>query len=282
MKAAVLDLDPTREGAPPRDAATLVVTRDGPGGVEVFCVERRKVGFLGGAVVFPGGKVDESDRDEGWIDCVTPPRVEAMRAFCIAACREAFEEAALLPAAGGSLSGEELLDWRARAARRETTLRALLSARALKLDLARCHPLARWVTPVAESRRFDARFFLHVARAAQEGAHDGHETTASFWAAPRHVLRRFAAGDLQLAPPTHRVLEMLADARDTHDAVAVAHAACLDPICPKLVAHRDAGGETIALTLPGDPEHDVRQPRAPGKSRYVLRGDRFVPEDPPA
>jgi len=57
----MLDLDPTRAAVPPRDAATLVVVRDGAAGLEVFCVERQKVGFLGGAVVFPGGKVDASD-----------------------------------------------------------------------------------------------------------------------------------------------------------------------------------------------------------------------------
>ena len=38
----------------------------------------------------------------------------------------------------------------------------------------------------------------------------------------------------------------------------------------------------MALVLPGDPEHEIREVRSPGKSRYVLRGDRFVPEDAPA
>ena len=63
----VLDLDAHRVAAPPRDAATLVVVRDAPAGVEVFCVERQKVGFLGGAVVFPGGKLDPADLDGAWL-----------------------------------------------------------------------------------------------------------------------------------------------------------------------------------------------------------------------
>jgi 8-oxo-dGTP pyrophosphatase MutT (NUDIX family) len=287
----MLDLNPSREGAKPRDAATLVVVRDvrDGGGVEVFCVERQKVGFLGGAVVFPGGKLDATDADPGWAAASTPPRTSSTpiaadeataRALAVAACREALEEAAILPLVGTQLSHEELLAWRKRAAAGESLL-SLLTADGGKLDLAALHPMARWVTPAAESRRFDTRFFLYVAEAALTGAHDDHETTASFWAAPAEVLRRFVTGSLQLAPPTHRTLEILATAADARAAVALADAACLDPVCPRLVTHRDARGETLGLVLPGDPEHDLREPRSPGRSRYVLRGDRFLPEDPP-
>lgn len=288
----MLDLDPTREGAKPRDAATLVVVRDvrDGAGIEVFCVERQKVGFLGGAVVFPGGKLDAADVDPGWTGASTPPRgprapiaddEATLHGLAVAACREALEEAAILPIVGTQLAHDELLAWRARAAAGESLL-SLLTARGAKLDLAALHPMARWVTPAAESRRFDTRFFLYVAEAALTGAHDDHETTASFWAAPAEVLRRFVAGSLQLAPPTHRTLEILATAADARAAVALAEGACLDPVCPRLVTHHDARGDTIGLALPGDPEHEVRESRSPGHSRYVLRGDRFLPEDPPA
>lgn len=288
----MLDFDPKREGVKPRDAATLVVVRDAPsaGCIEVFCVERQKVGFLGGAIVFPGGKLDASDAHPGWADASTAPRAphtpvtddDAMlRALAVAACREALEEAAILPLVGVQLAHEELLACRKRVTGGESLL-AMLTARAARLDLASLHPMARWITPVAESRRFDTRFFLYVAEAALTGAHDDHETTASFWASPREVLERFTAGSLQLAPPTHRTLEILATARDARGAIALADSACLDPVCPRLVTHRDARGETLGLALPGDPEHEVRESRSPGASRYVLRGDRFVPEDPPA
>jgi 8-oxo-dGTP pyrophosphatase MutT (NUDIX family) len=291
----MLDLDPTRAAVPPRDAATLVVVRDGAAGLEVFCVERQKVGFLGGAVVFPGGKVDAADLDPAWGALCTAPRAPAgsteadvatWRGLGVAACREALEEAAILPLAGDALDHATLLRWRTRLARKrggppaETTLAALLAQAGAKLELAALRPMARWITPVAESRRFDTRFFLYVADARLTGAHDDHETTASFWATPADVIRRFEAGALQLAPPTHRTLEQLAAAGDAASAVAMAEAACLDPICPQLVKHVDARGETVALVLPGDPEHEVRQVRSPGKSRYVMRGDRFLPEDP--
>jgi len=291
----MLDFDPSRAATPPKDAATLVVVRDGASGLEVFCVERQKVGFLGGAVVFPGGKLDPADLDAAWVTLSTAPHapsgstdadVASWRGLGVAACREALEEAAILPLAGTALDHATLRSWQARVAKKrggpppETTLSALLTEAHGRLDLAALHPMSRWVTPIAESRRFDTRFFLYVADAALTGAHDDHETTASFWATPAEVMRRFVAGQLQLAPPTHRTLEQLAAAGDARGAVAMTATACLDPICPQLVKHVDARGETVALALPGDPGHEMPQPRSPGKSRYVLRGDRFLPEDP--
>ena len=282
----MLDLDMTREASTPRDAATLVVVRNAPGGLEVFCVERQKAGFLAGAVVFPGGKLEADDLAPDWSDLATSPRLAGvsspadeakLRGLAVAACREALEEAAILPVVGPALPHPELLEWRERLARKETTLRALLVAATRRLDLGSLHPLARWVTPAAEARRFDTCFFLHVVDMAVAGAHDDVETTASFWARPVEVLRRFDAGELLLVPPTHRTLEVLATARDAHEAIALADAACLDPICPKLVAYADS----MALVLPGDPEHEVQAQRSPGKSRYVLRDGRFVPGDPP-
>jgi 8-oxo-dGTP pyrophosphatase MutT (NUDIX family) len=281
----MLDLDANRAAVPPRDAATVLVVRDGDGGrLEVFCVVRHvKSGFLGGAVVFPGGKVDEADRDAAWDALATGARSFApgedaglTRAFAVAACREALEEAAILPAATTTLSHDDLLALRPLLAKDSLGFRAALEARSLALDLAALRPFARWVTPLAESRRFDTRFFLVVAPPGQEGAHDAHETTASFWAMPEEVLARFDRGELQLAPPTHRSLEVLATVTSTADALTLAAGLSLDPICPKLVpvpgAAETAGA--LALVLPGDPDHDVRDARVPGRSRFVLHGDR--------
>jgi 8-oxo-dGTP pyrophosphatase MutT (NUDIX family) len=287
----MVDLDFPREGPTPRDASTLVVVRDAPGGgIEVFCVERQKVGFLAGAIVFPGGKLDASDLDPDWESLVTPPRqapaafaadAKVLRGLAIAACREALEEAAILPVTGTPPSHADLLDCRAELADFPAGLRSVLARRGLKLALGSLYPLAHWVTPVAQSPRFDTRFFLYVASDAVTGAHDDHETTASFWARPSTVLLRHESAELVLAPPTHRMLEILSAASSLAEAVAIASRACLDPICPRMVTHRDGGGDTVAVVLPGDPEHDVPVARVPGKSRFVFRGGRFFPEDPP-
>ncbi len=279
---AGLDFDASRPAVVPKDAATLVLIRDAAGALEVFCVERnRKIKFMGGAVVFPGGKLDEHDRDPAWERLSTPPDERglafaadraALRALAIAACRESLEEAAILPVTGGMLTADDLL------AARKKPMKETLLERGLKVDLAALHPLARWITPTAEARRYDARFFLAVAPDGQPGAHDESETMASFWESPAKVLQRFDAGEVQLAPPTHRTLEILANAHTIAGAIEAARKACLDPICPKLVQHEDESGQALALVLPGDRDHDVREARVPGRLRFVLRGDRFRPE----
>ena len=271
----MLDLDPAREGAPPREAATLVLVRDGERGLELFCVERNKKSrFLGGAIVFPGGRVEDDDRDDAWATLVTGDA--ALRAFGVAACRETLEEAALL-VADAPASDAEVLALRARQASEPGALRAYLVERGAKLDLGALVPLARWITPKVESRRFDARFFVARAPVGQTGAHDMTETMASFWDAPRAILDRFDRAEIQLAPPTHRTLEILAECKDTESALALARAGCMDPICPELVQQAD----TMALVLPGDPEHSVPTARVAGRSRYVLRQTHWRPENPP-
>jgi 8-oxo-dGTP pyrophosphatase MutT (NUDIX family) len=276
---SLLNLDATRPPVEPRDAATLVLLRDGHDGLEVFCVERnRKSRFMGGALVFPGGKVDEGDRDPAWARLLLPPRVrpggvsgqDALRQdVALAACRESLEEAAILPVSGALTHA---------LASGADALRAALTVRRLAIDLASLVPFARWVTPAAEERRFDTRFFMLRTPAGQDGAHDEYETMASFWATPLNVLARWEARDLQLAPPTHHTLLRLSRSETVDDALSAADAACLDPICPVLVDYDD----TMALTLPGDPDHPVAQRLIDGHSRYVLRDEQWRPEDPPA
>jgi 8-oxo-dGTP pyrophosphatase MutT (NUDIX family) len=278
-------LDPTRAPSAPRDAATIIVLRPGEGAhdggeLEVLCVRRHKSsGFLGGAVVFPGGKVDPSDADASWTDLVTalPARADGMegdaRALAIAACREALEEAGIVPILGDVPGGVEGL--RARA--KETTFQTAIAGAGVRLAIDRLVPWARWVTPTAEARRFDARFYLLELPAGQVASHDDHETTMSFWATPDEVLARSDRGEIFLAPPTSRSVELLRGARDLAGARAIAARQSLAPICPTFVVD-DQGG---FLALPGDPAHEIRDRRVDGPTRFVLRDGRFVSTDPP-
>lgn len=286
----MLSFDPDRDGPPPtpRAAATVVVVRrrevaDDRGGLEVFCVKRNdRSGFLGGAVVFPGGKVDPGDEAASLHASEVPRRAAAFEAedasalaLCVAACRETLEEAGIVPLVGGSPEIAALL--RADLAAGASLVEALAS-RGARLDLGLLEPFARWVTPEAEQRRFDARFFLLALPPGQEGSHDRHETTQSFWAAPAEVLRRFEAGEVFLAPPTTRTLELLRSITSYEDARALARAQGLAPVCPRFVL-----SEGVAvLALPGDPEHPVGERRVEGPTRFVLRDGRFVSEDPPS
>ena len=94
--------------APPRDAATVVMLRDGALGLEVFLVKRHGLSdVLGGAYVFPGGKLDAADLllgahlDQSAEDLHsalgepgTPP--DTALGLYVAALREAFEESGIL------------------------------------------------------------------------------------------------------------------------------------------------------------------------------------------
>jgi 8-oxo-dGTP pyrophosphatase MutT (NUDIX family) len=282
----LLRFDPNREPAIPRDASTVIVLRDAAVGLETFCVLRHvRSGFLGGALVFPGGKVEPSDGDEAWRSLAAEPHPRGelfagaaitARALAVTACRETLEEGRILPV------DQPLADTEVEALRRELaaspgTLAAALERRGLRLALDALVPWARWITPEAESRRFDARFFLLELPPGQEGRHDEHETTMSFWARPAAVLERFMRGELFLAPPTTRALEMLAGVADVAAARALATEQSLLPICPSFCPDDTAP----FLALPGDPAHPVAELRVRGPTRFVLRDGRFVSENPP-
>src|SRR5258708_35397681 len=92
--------------ADPRPAATVVVLRDSSHGPEVFMVRRHEdAAFMGGAHVFPGGRVDAADCDgnDQWCDGIAHaeaqlkglPTADAV-AYHVAAARELFEEAGVL------------------------------------------------------------------------------------------------------------------------------------------------------------------------------------------
>ena len=277
----MLNLDAQRVGPPPRDASTMIVLREGPVELEVFFVRRSKQSsFLGGALVFPGGKVEESDFDGTWAGLCsalqgrTTSFGESARALAIAACRELLEEGALLPSSP-PLDGPSSLELAARV-RAGSALLDEVQRLNLRLDLSAVLPFGRWVTPEAEARRFDARFFLWLSPSASGGLHDGRETTQSFWARPSEVLERAESGEFFLAPPTSRCLELLSGVRDFRGARALAEEQSLEPICP--VWMPPASGAPGYLALPGDPSHPIRQPLIAGASRYVQRGERFCAE----
>ncbi|HEU4406737.1 MAG TPA: hypothetical protein VFS43_15830 [Polyangiaceae bacterium] len=279
-----LDLDPGRTPSAPTPAATVLVLRPGARGVEVFCIERHpKSPFMGGVVAFPGGKLDPADAAEAWAELANEPPgafpacelPASPRTIAVAACRETLEEAALLPVEGGRLAHDDALSLRAELGP-SAALGDVLRRRGLRLDLSALCPFARWVTPEAEPRRYDTFFFLLRAPEGQEGASDLGETTRGFWATPDEIIARFEGGQLTLAPPTLRCLELLSGAASVDDAFAVAARQSLLPVCPHFVA-----GEPPLIVLPGDPAHPVAERRVEGPLRFVLRDGRFVSEEAP-
>ncbi len=294
----MVDQDMEAPRSLPRDAATVMVVRQAGGapeggspGIEVFCVRRHaQSAFLGGVVVFPGGKLDGADADTDLQRRTNGahPRAIAFAespdhalALAICACRESLEEAELLPCLAPLTAAEVGALRRRLAGPAEPSQEAglpfptLLRDHDLQLDTAALVPFARWITPTGERRRFDTRFFLTPLPGGQRGHHDEHETVSSVWASPAQLLAAHTAGDLFLAPPTIRTLTLLSTCANVEAATALCAAQSLQPVCPEFVP-----GDPPMLALPGDPNHSVPEQRVAGPTRFVVREGLFVAEAP--
>lgn len=253
--------------APLRPAATVILLRDGPAGLEVFLVQRGGgAAFMPLAWVFPGGRVDPVDRLEGPRVCGgerTAARLrlgpEEGRAHLVAGVRETFEEAGIWLGTGAPPQ-----EARGPLARRELALADLLERHDARLDLDALHPWAWWVTPAQEPRRFDTRFLL--AFTDVDGAHDAHETVDSGWWRPAAALDAAASRGLRLAPPTWWTLRELGALGDARAARAAAEARTIGRIEP-ILRPADGGVEVV---LPGHPDHpDPVVPGLPSSVRLV-------------
>lgn len=209
-----------------RPAATVVVVRDRQQGpAEILMMERaRSMAFAGGALVFPGGAVDEGDRAlAARLANGLEPDDAAAR---IAAIRETLEESGLGIAFVAPPGPDQLAAMR-RALTEGADMAALVDAFGLELALDRLVPFTRWLPNQRMNRVFDARFYLARAPDGQEGSVDATENTRLFWSSARATLARCDTGGSHALFPTRRNLERLAQF-DTFDALA-AHAAATPP-----------------------------------------------------
>lgn len=240
---------------PPRDAATVVILRDGVAGPEVLLLKRHTDSKdLGGAFVFPGGKRDEADaspeslgRLEQALDelhaQLGEPEITPVHAasLFVAALREAQEECGL------------------------------------ELNSMHLRPWSRWVTPRMPSmmsKRFDTRFFLARAPAEQTAIHDDHETTESIWITPRNALIQYWDGQMMLAPPQIMSLSHLILYSNVQQALEAAAQRRPPIIQPEPF---DQEG-TRVICYPGDPRHPIQERALPGPSRLKFINHRFEPE----
>ena len=92
-----------REPAPLRPAATILLLRDAPTGLEVLMTRRsERASFAPGAYVFPGGALDEADHSPRarTLSRCRPDQHDEVLGSATAAIREAFEELGILLASG--------------------------------------------------------------------------------------------------------------------------------------------------------------------------------------
>ncbi|MBW2376587.1 MAG: NUDIX hydrolase [Deltaproteobacteria bacterium] len=262
---------------PIRDASTVIVLREADQGLETFLLCRHhQSGFLGGAHVFPGGKVDSSDGEPSWrarIDRSTEEITERLGesnaevglGLLVAAVRETFEEAGVLLAS--TASDVDLVATRERL-HGGASFSALASDIDMKIDSTALTPYARWITPKVETHRFDTRFYIAVLPEGQTASHDGTETTSATWLRPARAIDDMIAGRIKLAPPTVRTLQCLAQFDDASSLIADALSRKPPLVRPRVVTSEDGW----FLALPGDPEHPESEAVLPGATRMVFDG----------
>ena len=226
--------------AVPVPAATILLLRDAPGGLEVFMVKRHhQIDFVAGALVFPGGKVEKGDSDvalgeffdggDDWND--------TMRALGAGAIREAFEESGILLARdardGGFVSSQrlaELQHYRSRLDKREVILSEMLRTEQLRLALDQLVHFAHWITPANMPKRFDTHFFLAVSPIGHAGSHDGRESVDSIWITPNGAISDRKKWNVIF--PTKLNLMKLGNSVTVSEAIAAAHASKVLPVTP--------------------------------------------------
>jgi 8-oxo-dGTP pyrophosphatase MutT (NUDIX family) len=261
----------TTSPAIPRPAATILLLRDGPDGLEVFMVVRHhQIDFAGGALVFPGGRVEDADHA---MAAALPPQCAldpAILPFRIAAIRETFEECGVLlirPRGGGPLIGAAALN------DLEARFRASLNAGTIGFDTVLAagdlEPatdllvhFAHWITPANQPKRYDTQFFLTAAPPEHLAVHDGHEAVESIWIRPADALAGAAGGRFKLVFATAKNLEKLARSRTVAEALDRARSSVVVTVEPRatrlegtkrllrIPAEADYGGSEFIIDLP--------------------------------
>jgi 8-oxo-dGTP pyrophosphatase MutT (NUDIX family) len=217
-----------------RDAATVIAARDATEGLQVFMVRRSaRAVFLPDQYVFPGGRVDDADRDEaarrlhGSAGDVDP-------AYAMTAARETFEEVGLL-FADRVVHAHELTGLRRAMHAGELTFGDVLERLGTSIDASQLRYFSRWITPKAElARRFDARFFVARAPQNQVAEADATEVLDGRWMRPADALEARIRGEISLIFPTIKHLERIAPYRTVDELLAFANGKTIVTITPEV------------------------------------------------
>ena len=242
----------------PVDASTVLLVRDSDEGIEVFMVVRHsKADFAGGALVFPGGKVDPVDGDpklEGrrGMKGTLPARLMALR---VAAIRETFEEASVLLARergtadliGPDRQAALVEKYRIPVYEGDITLTEMVDAENLELACDALVPFAHWITPERVPKRFDTHFFLAPAPHKVDALHDGTESVGSVWITPKTAIADAEAGHRSVMFPTRMNLNVLDESSTVADALTVAAAKQVVTVMPK--AEKVEGGRIMHIPV---------------------------------
>lgn len=235
-------------------AATLIVVRDrSDGPPELLMVERSEgMAFAAGALVWPGGRIDEADRRLG--------EKLGIEADMIAAIRETIEETAVPAGLASAPRPEHCLELQAALAAGEDFAHVLEQSGA-ELDPGALTPFARWVPKFHAVRRFDTMFYVAPCPPGdwQPAVIEG-ECAGACWLSAAEALKCEERGEARLIFPTRRNLERLAQHASFDEIRADALAHPIEPVTPWVEEH---GGEKF-ITIPAHLGYPVTRERLDG------------------
>lgn len=227
-------LHPPHTPADLREAATVLLLRDGPQGLEVLMTRRAMTAsFAPGAFVFPGGGIDAADAQSHALATRRTSQSDAHLTEAIAAIRESFEELGILLARHADGRWADASD--ITSLDRKAPFAAQCEVRGLQLAADQVFVLAHWITDRDLPRRFNVPFLVARMPEGQTPVADESEQFEPVWVRPADALARHEAGQFFIIFPTIRTLERL-KAWQTVDEVLAACAATEEPLwtsCPR-------------------------------------------------
>lgn len=235
-------------------AATVVIFRNARSGgpPELLMVTRSTaMAFAGGAAVFPGGRIDEADRQLAAIQGDDEDHDELSAR--IAAIRETLEETGLVIGLEGVVDAGIAAQARAMLLEKGE-LAPVIAHFGWKLATANLTPFARWRPNMKHARTFDTRFYLaNLGTGDVDIAIDATENTRLFWIGARDALAMADRGEMRVIYPTRRNLERLAQFESFDEALD--HALAIPPNI--IVPYLDRSGPTTLLCIPEDRGYPV-------------------------
>ncbi|GHF28551.1 NUDIX hydrolase [Kordiimonas sediminis] len=212
--------------APALPSATILMVRDGAPGLEVLMLRRPEtMRFAPGALVFPGGKVDDADCDpDFWFAHSNTQELPEDYMYRIAAHREMFEEVGLWHLEEADNPTEKL----------HGDFKEIVNDHNWSLDIDDMFPFAHWVTPEPLPMRFDTLFYLCPLKGKQKPYHEGDEAMELQWINPQQTLADWENDQVPLMFPTRLTLIKLARAHSVEEAVELARTSDVVKTMPTL------------------------------------------------
>ncbi len=248
--------------AEPRNAATVVLLRDGTSGPELYLLRRQTtMAFAAGMCVFPGGGVDPRDfsEDVAWagpsvaswattMDC----EPELARALVCAAVRETFEESGVLlagPSADTVVDDTTGDDWEAdRIAleTRELSMTDFLVRRGLVLRTDLLGAWSGWLTPVFEPKRYRTWFFVASLPGSQVTRDVSSESSSVTWLPAISAVEAVESGEMLMLPPTYLTCLEIGQHESASSALSASSSRTVDMFTPEVIS----SGEDFVLSTP--------------------------------